>query len=175
MSAIGLAREWGNKCKTEPPVSAGKVSQELPTPAGAMVVRSDATWCSTTNVVGLGWSISSPTQNQNFQRRLEFVDSPLMAEGLALREGVTTCRRLEARVVRFESDSAQLMKCINSSSGVAELHTVVSDILAVASEFESVVFVWIPRERNKVADSFAKNALAVTEPLVVEDVVNSPH
>lgn len=98
-----------------------------------------------------------------------------MAEGLAMREAVVTCRRLELQIVRFESDSAQLIKCVNTSSRIAELHGVVSDILSVGAEFESVSFAWIPREKNKLADCLEKNALAVIEPLVVEDAVNAHH
>lgn len=51
----------------------------------------------------------------------------------------------------------------------------VSDILALVAEFESVSFAWFPRDKNKIADSLAKNDMAVVEPLVVEDDVNAPH
>ncbi|KAL0664837.1 hypothetical protein Bca4012_101675 [Brassica carinata] len=98
-----------------------------------------------------------------------------MAEGLALREATLTCRRLEMRSVRFESDSAHLIKCLKTEIEVAELHSIVSDILSIVAEFESVSFGWIPREKNMIADVLAKNAQLVFEPLVVEDGINAPN
>lgn len=98
-----------------------------------------------------------------------------MAESLALREAVLTCRRMELRHLRFESDSLQLMMCVNSGSGNAEIHVIVSDILKLVSAFESVFFVWILRDRNLVADRLAKAALVVAEPLVVVDALNAPN
>lgn len=98
-----------------------------------------------------------------------------MAEGLALREAVLSCRSLQQRVLRFESDSSQLIKTINNQEGIAELHSVVSDILSLASEFVSVSFVWISREKNSRADALAKSALIVVEPLVVEDALIAPN
>ena len=98
-----------------------------------------------------------------------------MAEGLALREAVSTCQDLGVILVRFESDSALLIKCINLDSVFIELHSIVSDVLAFASEFQSVSFVWIPREKNMVADSLAKLALNFVDDVVVADALNAPN
>ena len=143
-SAIGLAREWATSCKTEPLNLPGRSHQRPTTPDGAVIVQTDAAWSAINNVAGLGWAIVAPAPTQAFQERVEFVNSPLMAEGLAMREAVFTCRRLELKVLQVESDSAQLVKCVTSSFQVAELHSVVSDILYVVDEFESISFAWNP-------------------------------
>ncbi|KAG5401441.1 hypothetical protein IGI04_016048 [Brassica rapa subsp. trilocularis] len=46
--------------------------------------------------------------------------SPL-AEGLAMREAVVACRDLDLREMRFESDSTQLVNCVNSGAGSTEM------------------------------------------------------
>lgn len=174
--AINLAREWSANAKAE----AGKVSRRgleyVLEQNVAVVMRSDAAWSATSRVAGLGWSLTSSQQSRTFQQRLEFVSSPLMAEGLALREAVLTCQRLGLRSVRFESDSTTLIKCLNSVLEVAELHSISSDVSAMAAEFFSnVSFVWISREKNSIADGLAKNALVVDETLVVGDAVIAPN
>lgn len=172
-SAIVLAREWTINRKSEPSGPSGRAGLDPITQSGALISRSDAAWESTSTVAGLGWCLLSPSQKQEFRQRREFVASPLMAEGLALREAVLTCRNQELREVGFESDSTQLIKCVNSGDGVAEIHTVVSDILTLVEESLSVSFVWIPRDKNVLADSLAKSAMIVVEPLVVEEAVNA--
>ncbi|XP_056842864.1 uncharacterized protein LOC130495483 [Raphanus sativus] len=147
----------------------------LVAPAGAVTVRSDAAWNMLDATAGLGWCLLTTPTGEDFRRRLEHVSSPLMAEGLALREAVLSCRSLQQRVLRFESDSSQLIKTINNQEGIAELHSVVSDILSLASEFVSVSFVWISKEKNSRADALAKSALIVVEPLVVEDALIAPN
>ncbi|KAL0732601.1 hypothetical protein Bca4012_008810 [Brassica carinata] len=98
-----------------------------------------------------------------------------MAEGLALREAVITGRRLNLEVVRFESDCSLLIKSINSGSNVAELHSIIADILSFAEFFKSVSFVWIPREKNRDADCLAKKSLIDVEPLVAVDAFIAPN
>lgn len=75
----------------------------------------------------------------------------------------------------FESDSAQLIKIINSGSGSPELRGIVSDILACIPEFHFVCFVWIPREKNTDADLLAKDALIASGLLAVDDALNVPN
>lgn len=94
------------------------------------------------------------------------MQTPLIAEGLAVREAVLTCQRKELKKVRIESDSQTLVKVLNSGAG---LYGIFSDILKLAEAFEYVCFVWIPRERNVMADCLAKTDLNVVVPLVVEE------
>ena len=101
--------------------------------------------------------------------------SPLVAEGLALREAVLSCQHMELRNLRFESDSAQLIKSLTTGDPIAELISVISDIRNLAAEFESISFVWIPREKNVEADRLAKGVLSLYEPVVVEEESNAPN
>ncbi|KAL0686503.1 hypothetical protein Bca4012_086180 [Brassica carinata] len=173
-SAIKLAREWTINSK---PDSTAPKNRAIPTPrcdAGTLTVRSDAAWNSNSNVAGIGWVILSSPNHQEFHDRLEWVPSPLLAEGLALREAVHSCLRSGATTVRGESDSAQLIRCLNSGEVVPELHSVVSDILCFASYFHSCSFVWIPRENNSIADGLAKMALNFVD-IMVEDAFIAPN
>ena len=47
------------------------------------------------------------------------------------------------------------MKALNSGASGAGLYGIVSDILTLGEDFEFVCFVWIPRERNVLADCLA--------------------
>lgn len=107
------------------------MNPHMDAPAGALTVRSDAAWRMSDNTAGLGWCFLTPSSTMEFQKRMDYVSSPLMAEGLALRETIFSCRLLEQRVLRFESDSSQLIKSINTRIRAIELHSVVSDILYI--------------------------------------------
>lgn len=146
-AALRLAREWSTYSKAE--ISAGqhKREREIPIPTGTEVVRTDAAWCAERRAADLGWLILPPHPTRSFQKRMPFIASPLMAEGLALREAITHCKRLQKRHVRFESDSALFVKSINSEDPIVELHSVVMDILFMAQSFDSVSFVWIFRKK----------------------------
>lgn len=94
-----------------------------------------------------------------------------MAEGLAMLEAVRLSAVEEMKTVVFESDSAQLIKTLNSGNIVPELYGVVADILSLVSTFEFVSFSWIPRERNIQADGLAIFALNVVGNVVVDEAV----
>lgn len=117
-----------------------------------MVVRTDAACSESRQIAGLGWTIGHTTGSSSFA-------TP--AEGLALRETILKCRELNLPRLRCESDSATLVKLVNSELANSDLYGVVSDIIALASSFELVSFVWIPRERNFVANGLANQVLSV--------------
>lgn len=97
-----------------------------------------------------------------------------MAEDLAMHEAIQTCWRLDLKDLRFESDSSQLIKCTNAELTIAEILSLIADILSLSAIFSSVFFAWIPREENFVADLLTKNSLLVGEPLVDEEGFNAP-
>ena len=175
-TAIGLAREWSIN-QDKPVLSADRLRPFKIPPTDSphsVVVRTDAAWDRQQEKVGLGWAIFSADGIQNHRKVSSFVHSPLLAEGMAMREAVSSCSTLENRTVRFESDSVQLIKALNSGNFVLELYGVISDILSFVANFENVSFVWIPRERNSLADNLAKVALSVPNSLVVGEVFNDP-
>ncbi|KAG2263965.1 hypothetical protein Bca4012_079855 [Brassica carinata] len=81
-------------CKAKGEEQASRPHRPLPqpqTPADAITVRTDAVWLPVRNLAGLGWVVLSSPCNIPHKNHLEFVASPLMAEGLALREAVRSC------------------------------------------------------------------------------------
>ncbi|KAL0665007.1 hypothetical protein Bca4012_101845 [Brassica carinata] len=117
-------------------------------------------WNATSKSAGLGWSVKNTGRNSGFQATTELVASPLVAEGLAIKNAVKTCKELGLRQIRYKSDSTQLIKALNSKTKPPEIYGIVSDIRIECMEFETFYFVWIPRERNIVADRLAKQALS---------------
>ncbi|WZZ92274.1 hypothetical protein YC2023_120853 [Brassica napus] len=132
-----------------------------------VLVRSDAAWNETNKIAGLGWTIKTQNRVSSFSSPMRFVGSPLIAEGLALREAVEKCRDLGLTKIRCESDCAQLIKALTLDHPLAELYDIVADIEAVALSFDFVSFTWISRERNRDADSSAKQVLSAELALMV--------
>lgn len=109
--AIVVAREWEIAQQLVEKKAHVKVSVALP--QMKVVAQSDAAWSESSLNAGLGWFVSTPENHTEGSRSASFIPSVLIAEGLALREGVEACRSLGVKEVRFESDSAQLIKAIN--------------------------------------------------------------
>lgn len=89
------------------------------------------------------------------------MNSPLVAEGLAMREAVKKCKELGIQQILFESDSAQLIKALNSPVEPQEIYGIIADIRIDCMNFVSASFVWIPRSKNSEADRLAKHALCL--------------
>ncbi|KAF3503860.1 hypothetical protein F2Q69_00045447 [Brassica cretica] len=66
--------------------------------------------------------------------------SPLMAEGLAMREAIRKSKELGIRRLKCESDSSQLIKALNSSTEPLEIYGTISDIRIDASSFDAIFF-----------------------------------
>jgi len=174
-TAIKLAREWCSDSKADPTRPSARINKQMAQgETSVTAVRSDAAWMASSNLAGLGWTILSESGHE-YKKRAEFIPSPLVAEGLAMREAIQSYRRSDLQDIRLESDSAQLIQCVNSRTVVTELHSIVSDILAFASDFRSVSFLWIPREKNMAADSLAKMALNALDNVLIVDAINAPN
>lgn len=100
-----------------------------------------------------------------------YVNSALVAEALAVREGLSTCIDKGFRRVHCKSDSLQLIKAINSGSPSPEIYGVVSDIISLSLAFDCISFTWIQRGNNKEADALAKQAL-LNESYVIASLDN---
>ncbi|KAL0728552.1 hypothetical protein Bca4012_024645 [Brassica carinata] len=124
------------------------------------IVQTDAAWNETHHLAGLGGTIEHGAGSDSFAMPASHVRSPLMAEGLAIREALLKCQELGISRIRCASDSATLIKILNLELQNSELYGVVSDIFSLANSFEIISFVWIPRERNAVADGLAKQSLS---------------
>ncbi|KAL0843027.1 hypothetical protein Bca101_016272 [Brassica carinata] len=166
-TAISMAREWESQVTKETPLKR-RIPIQPRIPAGTTVIRSDASWTPGGTMAGLGWATFSNDGIETANKRVSFVASALMAEGLALLEAVRTGHRDGLQSVVFESDSAQIIKAINSRSTLPDLYGVLADIVSLVASFDSVYFVWISRERNALADKLAKSALLFENPVVDE-------
>lgn len=157
--AIAAAQEWLREQITTPiqrPVGL------KPTPHGPSTftsIHSDVAWRSDLHLAGLGWIITAENQSRPFLSHYFYVSSPLVAEGLALREALICCVTKRIRTVRCSSDSLQLVRALNEDSPIAEIYGITSDIRNLILAFDFVSFVWIQRSENKAADALAKQAL----------------
>ncbi|CAH8306229.1 unnamed protein product [Eruca vesicaria subsp. sativa] len=89
----------------------------------------------------LGWVTFSTDGIVTANKRVSFVSSALMAEGLALLEAVRAGHRDGLLSVVFESDSVQLIKAINSGVILREIYGVFSDIIFLFVSFKTASFV----------------------------------
>lgn len=155
-----IAREW-----TQSQQKIEKKTHSLAPPppqTQCAVLRTDAAWNENQKIAGLGWTLEKTDGSfSSFATPATHVHSPLLAEGLAMREAVLKCRDLGVARVRCESDSATLIKVLKSEASNAELYGVAADVISLSLSFECISFSWISRERNHVADSLAKQALSV--------------
>nr|VDD59881.1 unnamed protein product [Brassica oleracea] len=108
----------------------GTESGEYTTKSG-----SDASWRENSTHTGLGWTIIRDNNPMLFSRVEPHVSSPLMAEGIAMREAIRKCKEMGLRKIRCEADSKQLITYINNKAPVPEFYGIISDILALAAEF----------------------------------------
>ncbi|KAL0794139.1 hypothetical protein Bca101_065516 [Brassica carinata] len=163
-NAIAAAKEWDTKGLTE------KVSSRRP-PRVAWPqlritearIRSDGAWRKEDGAAGLGWTIQRLGQTSSAQLFVKRVNSPLVAEGLALREALISCKELEFKTITVKNDSSILIKAACGLESFSELHGILADIKKLSCCFDSVCFNWIPRDQNVAADKLAKDALFVGE------------
>lgn len=140
------------------------------------VVQSDAAWAEATHNAGLSWIVTRQEQSKQGNRGVSFISSLPVAEGMALRDTIIACQALGHKSVRFESDSAQLTRAIKRKEAYLEIYGIVEDVLSLSKEFETVIFVWIPRLKNFAADVLANNVLSVFEHgVVVDDLIPPPN
>lgn len=137
-TAIVLAHEWSiEHMKKETIPGKTKAPLEIAALLDSLTVRS-AAWANQQEAAGLGWAIFSTQGIQHFMKREEWVNSALMAEGIAMREAICFCAGAGMTKVKFESDSLHLVKMINAGAPVSELYGVVADILSLMNSFEFV-------------------------------------
>lgn len=128
------------------------------------MIRTDAAWRKEDKKAGLGWTVQTTSVCLQEKKAVQHVASPLMAEGLAIREALIFCRTRGIQSCRLESDCSQLIRALNRKEPISELHGVLSDIASLSSSPSlSVSFTWIPRNQNVVADYLAKTALCMVE------------
>lgn len=116
------------KASSPPPPSITAVHH-----SASVIVRSDAAWHKEDKKAGLKCSMQTPTAEVQQKKTMWHVSSPLMAEGLAIREALVYCRNQGLYSIYLESDSSQMIKAINQREPITELHGILSDILKQSS------------------------------------------
>ncbi|XP_013588978.1 PREDICTED: uncharacterized protein LOC106297245 [Brassica oleracea var. oleracea] len=163
-TAIRSAKEWeqGHMIEKSTPPRSLPVTKETHT--AATIVRSDAAWRKEDKKAGLGWTVKTSRFEIRMKKTQWHVSSPLIAEGLAIREAMLFCREHGLDNILLECDSSQLIRAINHEENISELHGILSDILQLSRPPDvSILFAWIPRNQNLVADSLSKEALCMAE------------
>ncbi|WZZ75662.1 hypothetical protein YC2023_087032 [Brassica napus] len=158
LRAIVVAREWLNEqiAVSHTTRKAAGVTTNF---EGYLKIQTDAAWRMDRSVAGLAWTVHNEEGPRSFASQCYYVASPLIAEALALREAITMCFSLNRRRLHFESDSRQLIQVVNGGHPPPEIYGLVADILVLSSLLDAVYFSWIPRDKNNISDSVAKNAL----------------
>lgn len=159
--AICDAKEWATAqvpvkiCEQRRKIQPNRSTTEI-------TCKSDAAWRKDLQAAGLAWSFYR-NQKERFSSHdqpVAFVNSSLMAEGLALRAAMEQAVALQMRRVVFESDSLQLVTAIADGSSFSDLHGILSDIYLLSISFDFVSFSFCRRETLCFEDSAAKNSLS---------------
>lgn len=87
-----------------------------------------------------------------------FLNSPLIAEALAVREGIFKAASQGNSSLWVYSDNRTLIRAINNKNQRKELVGIIEDIHDLSSDFVSIAFFHIGREDNDEADALAKSA-----------------
>ena len=164
---LRLAKEWNNaqsssnQIKKSLPDTSQQRSMRNSTEAIA-ICKTDAAWSKDTNKAGLGWIITG-LPNQQIHKGAapqDLVSTPLVAEALALRLGITAAVSLNLTKIRMLSDNQTLIRAINNDIQIKEIFGVVKDIQRIASVLVDISFSSISRDHNEEADRLAKRALS---------------
>ena len=109
----------------------------------------------------MGWTISDSDGATLLQGSLPlaFAASPLVAEAVALKETLKAAKSNNLSHLICFSDSKGLIKLITGNSSVIALQGILHDIGVLSNSFSSIMFKFLPRSYNVVADGLAKEAL----------------
>ncbi|CAA7038820.1 unnamed protein product [Microthlaspi erraticum] len=160
--AIIRAREWIQaQNETALPHPLPKRDTRVNLPGHYVRCQTDGAWNGEHRSGGTAWIFhksTSETLNQGF-KAFANIASPLIAEGLAIRQALRQALDLGFNNLHVASDSQQLITAINSKSCLSEIFGILQDISFLSSCFNSVIFGSIPRSENIVADALAKRSL----------------
>ncbi|XP_048602056.1 uncharacterized protein LOC125580850 [Brassica napus] len=118
-------------------------------------------WNHTTFKAGCGW-IFITQQDEHLHQgtaTFDYTSSALVAEALAIRSALLSA--LEAGFTRIciKTDCQALVAIINSKNHPKDLYGISRDIEHLSLSFDCIVFSYVPRNSNSLADSLAKSAL----------------
>lgn len=161
--ALWLAREWTSAqgSPLQQQQQHGRTPRIKQSPSileGETLCRTDAAWNKQQKRAGLAWIFTGngfPSAKEGSTTQ-EHVDSPLVAEALAMRLALIKAATLEITSLRMSSDNLTLIRAISNGMQVKEIHGIVCDIQAISSAFANIKFSHISRDFNREADASAK-------------------
>lgn len=126
------------------------------------ICKTDAAWNSTTNRAGLAWTLMDSQSHHlgSGSQTVDFVSSPLVAEAMALRLGISTAASKGSNDIVFLSDCSTLIRAINIKQSIKEIRGILRDIDHFSSSFAFIGFSHISRSQNRDADLLAKQAIS---------------
>lgn len=167
---LALAREWSeaqtilNPGQNHVKATTQQLTRARESPQSILcisVCKTDAAWDSTRNKAGLAWIIAGGATQESSHgfTTQDYVNSALIAEALAVREGLFTAANQGISNLWMCSDNLTLIRAINYKIQRKEILGIINDIHDLASGFVSIVFHHIHRKENDEADALAKAAL----------------
>ncbi|CAA7026173.1 unnamed protein product [Microthlaspi erraticum] len=159
--AIKEAREWQQaQHPTKTIQRRSNLSYPSVTNPNVITCFADGAWCKDACIGGAGWIFigNEGTELHRGQAAERFVSSPLMAEAMAIRSALNYALDHGIANLKLHSDAQDLIRVINTQEQSKEIYGLLFDIFTLASMFESISFHFIPRSKNLLADSLAKNA-----------------
>lgn len=125
-------------------------------------MNTDAAWDKSRNKAGIAWIFKGTPDSgpKHGSTVTDCVNSPLVAEALAVRASLYEAATLEFQNLRVYLDNSTLIGAINNKTRRKEILGIINDIQRIFSVFVSIVFFHISRKNNTEANSLAKSALA---------------
>ncbi|XP_048596329.1 uncharacterized protein LOC125578086 [Brassica napus] len=130
-------------------------------PANTSALYTDAAWNRTSLAGGMGWVSTKAGGSVLFKGTVtrRNVASALVAEAMALKTALLEAVSHGLTDIICFSDSKCLIDLITRKKTVVALQGLLHDLGVLSDSCNSISFCFIPRGRNEVADSLAKNAL----------------
>ena len=164
--ASGLVKEFFDKVQS-PRSSVLESSKFLkcwrPPPHNRLKCNVDAAFHADSNVGAIAAIIrdSSGTMITASARKIH-CPSSLVAESLAVREGLQLAHNCLCESIVLESDNLQIIEACRSKKMIGEIATILNDIRVLSDCFHLCAFTWTPREGNQVAHLVAQLSIAGT-------------
>ena len=162
--SIRNAREWENAQAISTSSShVHSLHSHQVTNTAVIDCFTDAAWQVATNRAGCGWIFLNQQKEHLLQGTSTFnhTASPLVAEALAVRSALLHAIEAGYSRICIKSDCQALVAFISSKYHPTDLYGITRDIEHLSLSFDYVVFTFISRNLNVMADSLAKSVLYV--------------
>lgn len=107
---------------------------------------------------GLGWTLQGSTEKKISSgfTSFGFIPSPITGEALALNTALLVAQEAHATSIACYMDFQILVSLLNSGGSTNELQNVLFDVRSISRSFTSILYLFVPRSLNFVAEGLAK-------------------